>query len=122
MELCACGCICPTTRRIKAYQFLQNDIQNISFSPDRKTIATVGNNSTTIRLFDSSGSNYQKFQLLQASHKYHFSPNSKLLRLVMRMGTVSFFNQNGKELEPIKTHKKTLRVLFLVLMVNVLAL
>ncbi|MHC5771639.1 MAG: WD40 repeat domain-containing protein [Nostoc sp.] len=87
---------------MKAISILQNDIQNISFS-DLNTIATVGNNGTTIRLFDSSRRQLSEFPVTSSKvTSTTFSPNSKIIATGHENGTVSFFNPNGKELEQIK--------------------
>jgi WD40 repeat protein len=100
----------PQPDESKQYRFLQNDIQNISFNPDRKTIAIVSNNGTTIRLFDSSGKQLSEFPVTSSKvTSISFSPNSKIIATGHENGTVSFFNQNGKELEPIKAHLKNVK-------------
>ncbi|MGQ4646075.1 nSTAND1 domain-containing NTPase [Lyngbya aestuarii] len=97
----------PQPNESNQYQFLQDGIQNISFSPDRKTVATVGNDGTTIRVFDPSGKQLSEFPATSSKVTgISFSPNGKIIATGSDNGTVSLFRQNGKELGSIKAHSK----------------
>ncbi|OUL28572.1 hypothetical protein [Nostoc sp. 106C] len=97
----------PQPEESKQYQFLQNGIQNISVSPDRKTVATVGDSGMTIRLFDSNGKQLSAFPVTSGKvTSISFSPNSNIIATGSDNGNVSLFSHNGKELELIKAHSK----------------
>jgi WD40 repeat protein len=91
----------------KQYQFLQDGIQNISFAPDRKTVATVGNDGTTIRMFDPSGNQLSAFLVNSSKVKsISLSPNGKIIATGSDDGTVSLLSSDGKVLDKKNAHLK----------------